>query len=91
MKKIMIIVVLVISTILVAQNAVWDNPKPFVLGDNIEIQHPTIKTPDGNTIFFWSKTELDGRIIYATKLNEMGECQWPEEKKIVLEHSPAVW
>ncbi len=79
-----------ICSILVAQNAVWENPKPFVLGDNIEIQQPTIKTSDGNTIFFWSKTELDGRIMYATKLNEIGEFQWSEEKKIICEYEPAL-
>ncbi len=79
-----------IFSILSAQNAVWENPKPFVLGDNIELQLPSIKTSDGNTIFFWSKTELEGRIMYATKLNEMGEYQWIEEKKVVLEHVPAL-
>ena len=91
MKKLIVIFTLVISTILVAQNAIWENPKPFVLGDNIELQQPSIKTADGNTIFFWSKTELDCRIMYATKLNEMGEYQWPEEKKIILEHEPAIF
>ena len=90
-KKFVILFTLVISIILSAQNAVWENPLPIVLGDNIEIQLPSIKTSDGNTIFFWSKTELDGRIMYATKLNELGEYQWPEEKKIILEHAPAVW
>jgi len=89
MKKLMIIVALMICSILIAQNAVWESPKPFVLGDNIELQQPSIKTSDGNTIFFWSKTELDGRIMYATKLNEMGEYQWPEEKKIICEYEPA--
>ncbi len=79
-----------ISTILSAQTAVWDSPKPFVLGDNFELQPPSIKTSDGNTIFFWSKTELDGRIIYAMKLNEQGEYQWAEEYKIVLEKEPLV-
>ncbi|MCK4311635.1 MAG: hypothetical protein KAW88_02750, partial [Candidatus Cloacimonetes bacterium] len=90
MKKLMIITALVICTILSAQNAVWENPLPIVLGDNIELQLPNIKTSDGNTIFFWSKTELEGRIMYATKLNEMGEYQWIEEKKVVLEHVPAL-
>ena len=91
MKKLFVIFTLVVSTLLVAQNAVWDNPKPFVLGDNIELQQSSIKTSDGNTIFFWSKIELEGRIMYATKLNELGEYLWPEEKKIILEHTPAVW
>jgi len=90
MKKLMIIISLMICSILLAQNAVWDNPKPFVLGDNIELQQPSIKTADVNTIFFWSKTELDGRIIYAMKLNEQGEYQWAEENKIVLEQEPLV-
>jgi len=90
LKRLLIIFSLVISTILVAQNAVWDNPKPFVLGNNFELQSPSIKTSDGNTIFFWSKTELDGRIIYATKLNEQGEYQWEESNKIVLEKEPYV-
>ncbi|MDP8202683.1 MAG: FlgD immunoglobulin-like domain containing protein [Candidatus Tenebribacter burtonii] len=91
MKKKFIVLALLISTILVAQNAVWENPKPFVLGDNIELQQALTKTTDGNTIFFWSKTELEGRIMYATKLNEQGEYQWTDENKIVLEHTPAVW
>lgn len=91
MKKLFVIFTLVVSTLLAAQNAVWENPKPFVLGDNIELQLPSIKTSDGNTIFFWSKTELEGRIMYATKLNELGEYLWSEEKKIILEHTPAVW
>jgi hypothetical protein len=73
MKKLFLIFSLMIYSILVAQNAVWENPKPFVLGDNFELQQPSITTSDGNTIFFWSKTELDGRIMYAAKLNEMGE------------------
>ena len=90
MKKLFVIFTLIICSILAAQNAVWDNPKPFVLGDNIELQQSSIKTSDGNTIFFWSKTELDGRIMYATKLNEIGEYQWTEEKKIILEQTPAV-
>jgi hypothetical protein len=91
MKNLFVIFTLLICSILAAQNAVWENPKPFVLGDNIELQQTSIKTSDGNTIFFWSKTELDGRIIYATKLNEIGEYQWTEEKKIILEQTPAVW
>lgn len=90
MKKLFIIFSLVISTILSAQTAVWDNPRPFVLGENIELQQPSIKTADGNTIFFWSETELNARIIYATKLNELGEYQWTEENKIVLEQEPLV-
>lgn len=91
MRKLFVIFILMIFTILSAQNAVWESPKPFVLGDNIELQFLSIKTSDGNTIFFWSKTELEGRIIYATKLNEMGEYQWLEEKKIILEHEPAIF
>jgi len=90
MKKLFVIFTLVVSTILVAQNAVWENPLPFVLGDNIELQQPTIKTDDNCIIFFWSKTELDGRIIYAMKLNEQGEYQWAEENKMVLEQEPLV-
>ena len=90
MKKLITIIAFMVYSILVAQNAVWENPKPFVLGDNIELQFSSIKTSDGNTIFFWSKTELEVRIMYATKLNELGEYLWPEENKIILEHTPAV-
>ncbi len=90
MKKLLVILIVVICSILSAQNAVWESPKPFVLGDNIELQLLSIKTSDGNTIFFWSKTELDGRIIYAMKLNEQGEYQWAEGNKIVLEKEPLV-
>ncbi len=91
MKTIFLIILVAIGAILSAQTTVWENPLPIVLGDNIEVQQKSIRTPDGNTIFFWSETELDGRIMYATKLNEMGEYLWPEEKKIVLEHVPAFW
>jgi len=76
MKHISFILMLLMLTIGISANLVWDSDIAIRTGVNIEWFRTGTETNDGGAIYVWSDTKTGGRDLYAQKVDAQGNLPW---------------
>ena len=72
----LILLVLVFSVALIAENLWEDEGVPIRKGVNIEWTRAAVATSDGAVVYVWSDTRIGDRDLWAQKVDENGNVLW---------------
>ena len=83
MKRLIIIVIVLLSTTLIAQLQWTENGIPIRQGVNIEWSRAAASLDDGSVVYVWSDTRNGDRDVWAQKIDINGNLLWGEDAVLV--------